>query len=273
MKHLPLLAALALVACTTQPKADQAATRSLVLYYSQTGATRTVAEELRQQVGADIAAIECQKPYDGDFQQTISRSQQELTEGQLPELQPLSVDLAQYDTIYLGYPIWFGTYALPIASLVIDQHFEGKTIIPFCTFGSGGLQTSANNLASALPDANVLEGYGVRTVRVAAAPAELHRFLIERGYKAGEIEALPAFMEPQPVTEAEQAIFDAACGDYPYPLGKPVSVAGRTTPTSTDYLFTTLTPGADGQEVESQVYVTVSNDEGAKPVFTQVVRL
>lgn len=268
------LAALGLVACTSQPKTDVAdsASHSLVLYYSQVGATRTVALELQSQLGADIAQIEAQPAYDGDFQQTIARCQQEMAEGTLPELKALDVDLARYDTIYLGYPIWFGTYATPIASLVKQQTFEGKTIIPFCTFGSGGLQASASQLAAALPQANVLEGYGVRTVRVAAAPAELNRFLIERGYKAGQIEALPAYMEAHPVTADEAAVFDQACSSYQYPLGTPVTVAIRTTSTSTDYLFTAASQGPDGQESTSEIYVTLPNEEGAVAEFTQVVR-
>lgn len=269
-----LLASLACVACTSQKQADpyETQTKSLVLYYSQTGATQTVALELQKQTGADIAAIECVTPYDADFQQTIARCQQEMAEGTLPEIAPLTAEIAQYDTIYLGYPIWFGTYALPVASLIGNQSFEGKTVITFCTFGSGGLQASTANLQAALPQATVIEGYGVRTVRVAAAPAELNRFLIERGYKEGEIEALPAFMEQHPVSTEEAEIFNQACGDYQYPLGTPVTVAARTTPTSTDYLFTTSSKSADGSESTSQIYVTVSNDEGAKPEFTQVVR-
>lgn len=268
------LAALGLAACTSQPRNDasDAASHSLVLYYSQFGATRTVALELQSQVGADIAQVEATPAYDGDFQQTIARCQQEAAEGTLPELKPLDVDLARYDTIYLGYPIWFGTYATPIAALVKQEAFEGKTVIPFCTFGSGGLQASSRQLAEALPQANVLEGYGVRTVRVEAAPAELNRFLIERGYKAGEIEALPAFMEAHPVTADEAAIFDQACSSYQYPMGTPVSVAVRATEAATDYLFTAASQGPDGQEQTSEVYVTVANAEGAVAEFTQVVR-
>ena len=65
-------------------------------------------------------------------------------------------NLSDYDVIFLGYPIWFGTYAMPIATLVKEQDFAGKTIVPFCTFGSGGLNTSTDALTKALPKAKVV---------------------------------------------------------------------------------------------------------------------
>lgn len=265
------IAALTLMACTSQQKTEEtAAQKVLVLYYSQTGATKTVAEEIQKQLGADIEALEVEQPYDGDFQQTIERCQKEMAAGEVPALKQLKVNIADYDTIYIGYPVWFGTYAQPIASLVKTETFEGKTVIPFCTFGSGGLNASSANLKSALPKANILTGYGVRNARIKSIEAEVTRFLIEQGYKEGEIEALPAFMEQHPVNDEEVEIFNQACGDYQFPLGTPVTVAGRTTSTSTDYLYTVSSKNQNGEEQTSSIMVTVSKEEGAKPEFTWV---
>ena len=248
------------------------AQKPLILYYSQTGTTKTVAEELKQQLGADIEAIETVEAYAGDFQETIQRCQREMQEGKTPALKPLKSRLSDYDVIFLGYPIWFGTYAMPITTLVKYNDFAGKTIVPFCTFGSGGLNTSSDALAKALPKAKIAVGYGVRTARVAAAPKELDRFLKENGYKAGTVEKLPEYSAQQPVTEAERAIFDAACSSYQFPLGTPKTVGKRITPDSTDYQFTVTGRGMDGQESTSTIYVTFSNTPGAQPEFTQVVR-
>ena len=60
--------------------------------------------------------------------------------------------LKAYDVIYLGYPIWGGTYAAPVVTLVKKYDFAGKTIVPFCTFGSGGLESSSADLAEHHPD-------------------------------------------------------------------------------------------------------------------------
>ena len=271
-----LLLSLAVVAgmttACTQQKAVEKTNRQLVLYYSENGTTKAVAEELQKQLGADIEAIEAVEPYSGNFQATIERCNKERESGQMPALKALQSNIADYDTIFLGYPIWFGTFALPIATLVKEQTFEGKTIIPFCSFGSGGLNTSTADLEKALPKANILKGYGVRTARVASAAKELNRFLIENGYKEGSVEELPEYSAQQPVTKEEKAIFDAACSDYQFPLGTPETVGKRETSESTDYQFTVKSKGQNGEEATSTIFVTVSKEEGAKPEFTEVVR-
>ena len=246
--------------------------KTLVLYYSETGTTKAVAEELQKQLGADIEAVEAVEPYSGNFQQTIERSGRERESGQTPAIKPLKSNLADYDVIFLGYPIWFGTYAMPIATLVKEQDFADKTIVPFCTFGSGGLNTSSDALVKALPKAKIVKGYGVRTARVAAAAKELDRFLKENGYKEGTVEKLPDYSPQQPVTDEERAIFDAACSNYQFPLGTPQTVGKRTTPDGTDYKYSVKSQGFNGEESTSTIYVTVGSADDAKPEFTEVVR-
>lgn len=246
------------------------AQKQLVLYYSETGTTKAVAQELQKQLGADIEEIEAVVPYSGNFQETIQRGQREMQSGEMPAIKPLKKQIADYDIIFLGYPIWFGTYANPIITLVKEQDFAGKTIVPFCTFGSGGLNTSSDALKKALPKATIAKGYGVRTARVNAAVKELDRFLKENGYKKGNVEKLPDYSEQKPVTETDKKIFDAACSNYQFPLGTPKTVGKRSTSESTDYKFTVAGRGTNGGESLSIIYVTVGKD--TKPEFTEVVR-
>lgn len=246
------------------------AQKQLVLYFSETGTTKTVAQELQKQLGADIEEIEAVVPYSGNFQETIQRGQREMQNGEMPAIKPLKKKMADYDIIFLGYPIWFGTYANPIITLVKEQDFAGKTIVPFCTFGSGGLNTSSDALKKALPKATIKKGYGVRTARVNAAAKELDRFLKENGYKKGSVEKLPDYSAQQPVTYAERQIFDEACSSYQFPLGTPQTVGKRQTPDGTDYKFTVASRGMNGGESTSIIYVTVGKE--AKPEFTEVVR-
>jgi len=267
-KILLSLAAVALFAagCTEGPK------KALVLYYSETGTTKAVAEELQRQLGADIEAIEAVNPYTGNFQETIERGGRELRSGETPALKPLKSKLAKYDVIFLGYPIWFGTYAMPIATLVKENDFAGKTIVPFCTFGSGGLGSSIDALKKALPQAEIRDGYGVRTARVAAAPKEVERFLKANGYVEGEVTPLPDYSAQHPVSDEEAALFDAACSSYQFPLGTPVTVGSRTTPDGTDYKFTATSRGMNGEEATVTIFVTKPNGADAKAEFTEVVR-
>lgn len=271
---LALAAVAVMAACGAKKQSntqqeESSATKYLVLYYSQTGTTKAVAEELQKQLGADIDSIVPEEPYAGSYDQTIERGRQERESGATPALKPLNVNPDDYDVIFIGYPVWFGTYALPVASLVKDYDFAGKTVVPFCTFGSGGLEASAADLKNALPEAEVADGYGVRTARMAAVSKEVNRFLVENGYIEGEVEALPDYSEQQPVTDEEKAIFEAACGDYRFPLGTPLTVGKRSTADGTDYLYTVKNAN---REETAAIYVTVGNGADAKPEFTRIVR-
>lgn len=269
MKHYLLMTIMAAMAFVfTACGSKDAGPKQLVLYYSQTGATESVAQELQKRLGADIEAIELENPYTGTYAETIDRVGKERESGNLPKLNPLKADLSKYDVIFLGYPIWFGTYALPIASLVKEYDFEGKKIVTFCTFGSGGLEPAIQDLKKALPKAEIADnGFGIRNARIAATAKELNRFLIENNYVEGSVEAIPGYSEMQPVTEEEKQIFDTACGDYQFPLGTPVLVGKRGTPDGVDYIYSVENRGGT-----STIYVTVGHEEGAKPEFTRVVR-
>ncbi len=274
MKKLMVLmaAALTLVSCgkTKENTEESEGPKCLVLYYSQTGTTQKVAEEIANLMGADMASFDVKQPYDGTFEETVERCQEEMEQDILPDLRPLTVDVNDYDVVFLGYPIWFGTYARPVMSLLQEVDFEGITIVPFCTFGSGGLESSVSELRAACPEANILDGYGVRTARVEKSEAEVKQFLINAGYLEGEKEELPDYSEQQPIGEEEQAIFEAACGDYPMPIGTPVSVGKRETAQGTDYLFTVSVTNREGEQAEATVYVT--QQEGEQAEFTKVVR-
>lgn len=275
-KHLLLIlaAALAVISCgpkTTAPKA-------LVIYYSQLNSTKAVAEAIASELNAPIVAIEPVVPYDGTFGETAQRGQEELRSGKLPELKPIDAKLADYDIIFLGYPIWFGTYAPPVASLLENVDLNGKKIVPFCTFGSGGLDSSVKDLKAKLPDAEILPGYGVRTARIEAVPAEVERFLKVNGLLAGDFSPLPDFSEARPVTEEESALFDTAVGDYPMIRAKAEEVASRAVPGGMEYIFTAkdlpMGPAPDA-EVEAPAHfikVYVLAEDGKAPVFTQVLR-
>ena len=245
-------------------------TNILILYYSQTGVTKKVAEALQKELGADIEAIQATKPYDGDFKATIGRCMEEKKANILPHIRPIKSDLKKYDMIFLGYPVWFGTYATPVITLVNTFKFAGKQIVPFCTFGSGGIVESTEHLKKALPMAKVQNGFGIREARIAKLDRELERFLALNGFIAGEEEILPEFSEQKPVNDEDVKIFNAACGNYPMPLGTPISVGSRKTNTGIEYLYTANGKTPDGRDINSKIYIIV--EKGKAPEFTLVVR-
>ena len=273
LKHFLMAALLLAVAVACGPKAPKAP-KILVLYYSQTETTKTVAEAISTRLGADIEAIAPVTPYNGTYQETIERGRKELQEQSFPAIQPLTAAISAYDVIFLGYPIWFGTYANPIATLLDEVDFSGKKIVPFCTFGSGGLEASVRNLTAKLPESTILPGYGVRSARIEAMPDEIDRFLKVGGFLAGTVEPLADFPDARPVSEAEAAICDAAVGDYPMIHATAAFVADRAIPGGTEYCFTAVDLPREGmpqrEPQEFKIYVTAL--DGQTPVFTRVVR-
>ena len=255
------------VACGQKPKA-------LVLYYSQTSNTEAVAKVLAEKLGADIEAVVPVEPYDGDFQATIERGKAELDSGAFPAIKPLKSKVSKYDVVFIGFPVWFGTYANPIATLLEKVNFSGKKVVPFCTFGSGGLESSAKNMAEKLPNSEVRPGYGVRAVRLDAAADEVDRFLKENGFISGKVEPLAVFSEMQEVGDAEAAVFYAAVGDYPMLKAIPVEFAYRKIPGGTEYRFLATDMPREGitREDIHPMMVYVSAPDGQAPVFTRVVR-
>ena len=276
---LMLLAAVAMMVVTSCQNSLRAkkgkAPKILVLYYSQTSNTKTVAQEIAKRLNADIEEIALVEPYDTAFQATIERCKADREKGILPEIKPLKSNVADYDVVFIGYPIWFGTYAPPIASLLNQIDLSGKRVVPFCTFGSGGLESSVKDLAAKLPDAEIRPGYGVRAARMTAVPKEVEDFLARNFFADGRFDMPDPFPEQHPVTADEAAIFNAAVDGYPMLNAKATAVASRAIDEGTEYLFTALDEPREKKAdmppaSEIQVYVIVKN--GGTPEFTKVVR-
>lgn len=255
------------LSCANSPKKADSP-KSLVIYYSQTGNTKAVAEAIQAKTGADIESIVVVDAYDGDYDSTIQRCLKEMNDGVFPQIQPLTSNLAEYDIVYIGYPVWFGTYAPPVETLLNTVDLKGKKIVPFCTFGSGGLDSSSKAIAAKLTESEVLPGYGVRAARIGAIDAEIDQFLKAGGFIEGEAVAVAAYPAAVPVTEEQAAIFDAAVAGYPMIQAAAVEVAERQHFLGgKEYLFT-----ANDTRSGAAIKVNVLVEEGKEPVFTQVYR-
>lgn len=126
----------------------------LVVYYSATGNTKAVAETIAEATGADTFEITPAEPYSSDdlnYNNDDSRVSKEHDDESLQnqvELETTTVDnWDSYDTVFFGYPIWWGIAAWPVNQFVQNNDFTGKTVIPFCTSASSGIGQSGRNLA------------------------------------------------------------------------------------------------------------------------------
>ena len=272
-KNLVLPVAAAMTALTSCGPRNEAP-KVLVLYYSQTATTEAVAREIQQKLGADIEKFDVEEPYDGTFQETVTRGLSEKSAEKLPKIKPLKSDLDSYDIIFLGYPIWFGTFCNPVESLLEQVDLSGKTIVPFCTFGSGGLVESTAALKAKLPDSKILPGYGVRTSRLESMPVEVDWFLKSNGFIDGDYAQLEEFGEEHPASAEEAAVFDAAIAGYDRIHATASTVSSRPVPGGTEYLFTA--EDMHDNPVNGTVYVPIKVYvlalDGKAPEFTLVVR-
>ena len=141
----------------------------LVVYYSATGSTEAVAGYIANATGGDTFAITPTEPYSSDdlnWRDSNSRVSREHDDPALRtmELTETAVDgWEDYDTVFIGYPIWWGIAAWPVDNFITANDFTGKTVIPFCTSSSSGLGESGDLLAELAGTGDWLEGQRFRS--------------------------------------------------------------------------------------------------------------
>lgn len=157
---------------TTEDNSADAASDTgnvLVVYYSATGNTAEVANEIADITGGDLFEVEPVEPYtDDDLNWTDdnSRVSQEYEDESLRNVELVSTDVENwdsYDTVFIGYPIWWGIAAWPMNTFVENNDFTGKTVIPFCTSSSSGIGDSGQLLEEMAGTGNWSEGQRFRS--------------------------------------------------------------------------------------------------------------
>ena len=164
----------------TQPEAAEptleateapAASKALVAYFSRTGEnygvgvieqgnTEIIAEMIAEATGADTFRIQTVSAYPESYDECTEIAKQERDSGARPELDSTVANFADYDVIYLGYPIWYGDMPMAVYTFLESYDFTGKTVIPFCTHGGSGLAGTADSIRSVC-GATVLDGLAI----------------------------------------------------------------------------------------------------------------
>lgn len=134
----------------------------LVLYCSRTSNTERVAQQIQTTLDCDILEVEPQTPYDDDYNSMLSRAQEELADirqGNYPLIKTSVDNFDDYDIVFVGYPIWYGSMATPMQTF-LHAHaskLAGKRIALFATSGSSGISTSVSEALTLCPDATIIE--------------------------------------------------------------------------------------------------------------------
>lgn len=112
----------------------------LVAYFSRSGNTRAVAEDIQKLTGGDMFEIQTSKPYPAEYHACTVLAKKEKEEGTRPALKTKVENMGQYDVVFVGYPNWWGTMPMAVVTFLEGYDLAGKTLVPFCTHGGGGEQ-------------------------------------------------------------------------------------------------------------------------------------
>jgi flavodoxin len=153
----------------------------LVAYFSHSGNTREIANQIHEIAGGDIFEIVTVDPYPRGYNEVVEQAKKELDAGYRPELKTRVKNMGSYDVVFIGYPNWWGTVPRPIASFLSQYDFSGKTIVPFCTHGGSGLGRSVTDIAKLCPQSTILDGLAIRGGEVKNAKHKISEWLRELG--------------------------------------------------------------------------------------------
>lgn len=136
--------------------------RYLVLFASRSGNTERMANEIREQLDCDILEVEPEVAYDNDYNAMLERSQEELAairQGNYPAIKTSVESFDDYDIVFVGYPIWYGSMATPMQTFLHSHasKLAGKRIALFATSGSSGISSSVSEARNLCPDATIIE--------------------------------------------------------------------------------------------------------------------
>ena len=188
------LAILTAVACMGQNKQEtmEKKGKALVVFFShagenynvgniEVGNTKIVADYISELTGADQFEVVAKKSYDMPYMKLIEVANEETRRGELPEYLD-SIDVAPYDTVFIGGPIWWGTYPQVMFTLFRDINLDGKTVIPFTTHEGSGLASTVSDVKKSFPKANVQKGWSIYGHEVRSGRAKVEKWLNGLGY-------------------------------------------------------------------------------------------
>ena len=151
----------------------------LVAYFSHSGNTREIANQIHKIVGGDIFEIQSVKPYPHDYDAVVEQARQELDSGYKPALKTKIENIKPYDLVFIGYPVWWGTFPAPVKTFLSEYDFSGKTIAPFCTHEGSSLGRSAADISKLCPKSALLNGVAIRGSVVKTAQNKVSEWLRE----------------------------------------------------------------------------------------------
>lgn len=145
-----------------EPAAPAGDRKVLIVYFSHTGNTQTIVGYIHDMVESDMVELETEDTYTDDYDTLLTQIRQEVADEYCPPLATRIENIASYDVIFVGYPIWVETAAPPVRTFLTTYDLSGKTVVPFCTSGTSSAETSYRLVRSLCPHSTILEGIQIR---------------------------------------------------------------------------------------------------------------
>lgn len=155
----------------------------LIVYFSHSGHTRQLAGHIQERVGGDMVELKTVNPYPQDYNDVVDMAQREQQNDARPRISTQLGNFDTYDTVFLGYPNWWGTFPMPLFTFLETHDVGNKTIIPFCTHEGSRFGRSESDLKRLCPQARILKGFEVRGSRVSSAQNDVDEWLADIGMR------------------------------------------------------------------------------------------
>ena len=147
--------------------------KMLIIYFSQTGNTETFSNYIKKNSNITSFKIVPATPYPDNFDEIAGIVQKEQSNNTRPEIKDPLTNINQYNTILLGYPLWYSHLPNIVMTQLEKLNFTGKTIYPFNTHGSSGLGSSISDIKKSAPEAKVMDGYPIKGAEIANKEEEI----------------------------------------------------------------------------------------------------
>ncbi|WP_430597228.1 flavodoxin [Enterococcus sp. AZ177] len=141
------------------------------------GNTKLVALKIAEELNAEAVEIIPKIMYPKEYQRVVMQAEQEKETNERPIYQPIDINLEHYRAIYLGYPNWWGTLPMVMATFLEEHDFSGKNIYPFCTHEGSGMGNSISDLQKLCPNSRIHIGLPIRGSRVEKSDIAINNWL------------------------------------------------------------------------------------------------
>ncbi len=166
----------------TDAEADTQNGKALIVYFSQSGNTQTVANFIHEAVGGDVVRLKTVKTYSSNYNDLLDEAQEEQRNNARPELKTKIDNIEEYDTIFLGYPNWWGDMPMPLYTFLEEYDLSEKTIAPFVTSGGSGFSNTIRTIREYEPNANVVEGLSISGSSAGSSQDEVEEWTSSLGF-------------------------------------------------------------------------------------------